>query len=493
MALAELVSYVAGGDGLLHSPKPGAPYVVPPWNGQLPEGFDPRTYDWNANTGVTNPAASRTAGPTAISASNATVTLRNFTAKVDVQNSATGVVISESLMRAKIYQYELEGGQMTVERCTWEYTENDPSFAQGTAVGLNGGTVRRCRITAGDDGVTPYGGRNYMPSKSQVEYNWFKGVGYVLWEPWTDPADPDVLPPAPPLDYTVDASTNIVTTVQDHGFAAGNRVMFMSGAPFPAPVRFREMFYVHSVLSAKTFKVQPGLKGGSTLPIGQAGAETDFTSSGAGILYLGYIDGLHSDAIQFWQDGFCRIFRNRIEGFANAGIIIKSDKYPSRDANGVFISNDPPPGIPADPTTLSPIEQIVIEENWFRKVGFMDGYQIQVRSGDASSNAWKQRPRYITIRNNWFDRTYANNMNGGTNVGDEATYVRTEAIRDAAVAAQIATPSLLTTREQSVASGGAGLRPGSGDARCWIVFHDNRYDDTGEEVPPPLGVGWYTP
>lgn len=185
----------------------------------------------------------------------------------------------------------------------------------------------------------------------------------------------------------------------------------------------------------------------------------------------GRVPGNHMDGIQFVSEGNGIIRRNKIGGYTNACIIIKSDVQPQ--------------------TTEDPITNVLIEENYFTltsssgAAGIHDYYLMVLRNTDEQ-NTWNMRPRYITIRNNWFESNskYAiltHPSRGGfiiANLAQRAMFVRTEEERNQGVINQTVYPAVLQRRIAT------GYHESAVDARSWIVWNGNRYADSGLEVEP---------
>ncbi len=189
--------------------------------------------------------------------------------------------------------------------------------------------------------------------------------------------------------------------------------------------------------------------GGSAVFVDQS----QLTSTNDGIHATGEADGLpsiitnnwierdgslighnHHDGIQLWQGGNVTIRRNWISGFRTSAILIKSD-----------FERTPGDG---------PIRNFLIEENYLANP--TGHFSVYVRDGG------KGRPQYVTIRNNVFGP--GSPISTGSVPGNESVFVRTTAERNAAVADGV---------------------PG---AAAWIVWSNNVYAATGEEIVP--GRGW---
>lgn len=141
------------------------------------------------------------------------------------------------------------------------------------------------------------------------------------------------------------------------------------------------------------------------------------------------VEDRHHDGIQLWQGGKLTVRRNLVQGWANAAIILKSDK--------------------------APIDDVVIEDNHLEAP---NNFIVYVRDGGFG------RPTGVTIRNNAFGRGSGGDIvSTGNSPDDQAVFVRTEEERAAAVA------------------------DGVDGAASWVVWDGNYDAETGDEIVPPGG------
>jgi hypothetical protein len=141
----------------------------------------------------------------------------------------------------------------------------------------------------------------------------------------------------------------------------------------------------------------------------------------------------HHDGIQIWQGGNAVIRRNWISGWNTSAIMLKSDRE-LNDGDG-------------------PVSHVRIEQNYLANPA--GHFILYVRDGG------KGRPQYVTIVDNVLGP--GSPISSGRSPKDRATFVRTEAERDAAVLA------------------------GDESAVEWIVWSGNTDAETGLEITPPGG------
>ncbi len=192
----------------------------------------------------------------------------------------------------------------------------------------------------------------------------------------------------------------------------------------------------------------------------------------------------HNDGIQLWREGYVDIYRNRIGGFANACIIIHSCVPPRDEGEG----------------GTAPISHINIKENFFERKHKAPTYYYlyvcelkPIASYDVTEerHEYFERPRYITITDNWFEDKDKHPLFSGAKPVDRAMFVRTEEERDEGVRRQEEDPSVLDFRRD------LGYAETAVDARTWIVWNNNRWVADKSEVDPsedyaPGGMkGWY--
>ena len=181
----------------------------------------------------------------------------------------------------------------------------------------------------------------------------------------------------------------------------------------------------------------------------------------------------HMDGIQIWHEGNTVVRNNRISGFTNSCIFIKSDQKPRFGDE--------------------PIKNILIDGNYFQAEGLYYYYLFIIPGNINAVNNYQTRPQYVTVTNNWFETK--KKLPICSNTTEAAVFVRTEEERDEGVARQEKFPEVLALRQQ------LGYGKSAVDARTWIVWDNNRYVEDGSEVRPDadpvfranLGVnkGWY--
>lgn len=385
--------------------------------------FDPRTYDWEANTG-TNAALTQTLAATYVmSVYNGRSLLENAT-----MSTADEVIIDNIAVTIRNCDlWSIRAYDKSSTRLTAEYCRIDKP-AGGSAIGGGPLTLRYCRLTSNNDGCFP--GDQGERAQSLLEYNWIDGPGVLMYGGISDRA----------------RTATMTRIARSTTYAVGDLVSSVAG---------NGSYAYECTVAGTTAATGPTFNNAS-------GATTiDGTVTW---IYRGTRN--HMDGLQITQEGNCIIRRNKISGWPNACMIIKSDIRPNSDAD-------------------VPITDVLLEENLFEKGS--GNYAIYVRAGSLMSDGYsvyegyKGRPRLVTIKNNWFvgDLPGSSCVNSGGSPSDVATFVQTEAERDAAVALEQSDPAVIDRRVS------AGMNVSRAYAASWIVWDNNRATDTGNVIAPP--------